>query len=463
MHPSTYQLFEENFSTDELRHIFSERTMVARWLDVEAALAWALGELELIPKLAAEEIAAKANIDNIDFDAMVEDKKRTTHELVALVRQLERICSPASARYIHWGATTQDILDSGMALQLRDAYQILRRDLEALVSVLADLAERHRDSVMIGRTHTQHALPTTFGFKVAVWVAEMMRHLERLREAQPRILTGQFGGAVGTLPTFGEQGPDVLKVMMQRLNLQVPLICWHSARDCWAEHLTLLSLLGASIAKIANELASLSATEIGEVLEPVDANTVASSCMPNKRNPLGLESVSATCAMLEDLVISGLGAMKTIHERDQTTWLRGWARISEATSLAGAALNNMLGLSQGLEVNTKRMEENLHLLGGVIMAERIALKLQTRIGYQQAQYLVRKAAESTRDSAKSFCEILFAEPEIAKYFTLAELEALIDPQTYLGAAQKQVDNVVLAARTLLGNKEALNGDYRRET
>src|SRR5206468_1660186 len=287
-----YQLIGDQISTPEMRAVFDERAMLQRWLDVEAALAAAQEELGLIPTGSAAAIARVAKVEALDLETVRRDLAVTAHPIVPIVRELARLAGEAG-RWVHWGATTQDIMDTGMVLQLRAAHTILRRDLVALVLALADLAESHRDTVMAGRTHAQQALPITFGFKVATWTAECVRQVERLDDAAPRLFVGELGGAVGTLAGFGPQGEAVQRKALERLGLGVPPIAWHASRDTIAEFVSLLALIGGTLARIANEVVQLQRSEIMELEEPFAHGKVGSSTMPHKRNPTHAERIVA--------------------------------------------------------------------------------------------------------------------------------------------------------------------------
>ena len=296
-HIFDFGLFGDQFSTAELRQIFDEGAMLQNWLDVEAALAEAEAAVGLIPASAAREILAKAKLELLDLDAVKRGLAETVHPLVPLIRELARVAGPAG-EYVHWGPTTQDILDTGMSLQLKATYRVVRRDLVALIACLADRAGQHRDSVMAGRTHGQHALPITFGFKVAVWLAECLRHLERLDQSVPRVLVGQLAGAVGTLAGFGPRAREVQRLALERLGLAVPAVAWHTARDGVAEFVALAGLVGATLGKMAGEVAALQRTEVAEVEEPFAHGKVGSSTMPHKRNPAHCERVVAISKLL---------------------------------------------------------------------------------------------------------------------------------------------------------------------
>ena len=442
-----FQLFGDQFSTPEIRAVFEERTMLQRWLDVEAALAAAQAELHLIPREAAEAIARAARVENLDLDAVKRDLAVTAHPLVPVVRELARAAGDAG-RWVHWGATTQDILDTAMVLQVRTAHEILRRDLVALILELSDLAEVHRDTVMAGRTHAQQALPITFGFKVATWIAECVRQVERLDEAAPRLFVGELGGAVGTLAGFGPQGEAVQRKALERLGLGVPPIAWHASRDTIAEFVTLLALIGGTLARIANEVIQLQRSEIMELEEPFTHGKVGSSTMPHKRNPAHAERIVAIGRLLRGHAATALETTVAAHERDMSVGRAERVLVPEAACLAAAAEHWSLVVVRGLRVNGDRMKENLHRTGGLLLSEAVMLRLGEVLGRNVAHDLVYDAAMAAFEGRGSFRDLLLADPRVAGALPEGEIDRLLEPTAYTGLAGTFVDRVVREARRL---------------
>ena len=442
-----YQLFGDQFSTPEIRAVFDERSMLQLWLDVEAALAGAQADLHLIPREDAEAIARAARVENLDLQAIKRDLVVTAHPLVPVVRELARVAG-AAGRWVHWGATTQDVIDTGMVLQLKAAHAILRRDLVTLTRELAVLAEKHRDTVMAGRTHAQQALPITFGFKVATWVAECLRQVERLDEVAPRLFVGELAGAVGTLAGFGPHGVAVQRRALERLGLGVPLIAWHASRDVITEFVTLLALLGGTLARIANEVVQLQRTEIMELEEPFAHGKVGSSTMPHKRNPAHAERIVAIARLLRGSAATALETTVAAHERDMSVGRAEWVLVPEAACLSVAALHWSLVVARGLSVNAERMRENLGRLGGLLLSEAVMLKLGETLGRNTAHDLVYEAAMAAVEGKGSFRERLLADPRVAAALSAAELDGLLEPTAYTGLAGAFVDRVVRAAKTL---------------
>ena len=303
-------IFRDMYGTDELRAVFSDENLIQCWLDYEAALARAEAAVGLVPAAAAAEITRQARIENIDLAALRQGIYDTTHELVPLIWQLASICEGDAGGYVHWGATTQDVTDTGLVLQVKAAYAIVLRDLSDLAGALAELARRERDTILPGRTHGQHALPITFGFKVAIWLAEVRRHIERLEQAAPRVLLGQFAGAAGTLASVGNQGLEIQRLLLAELGLGVPEICWHPARDGFAEYVSLLAMIAMTMSKIAHEVILLQKSEVAELEEPYVRGKVGSSTMPHKRNPMICEGIIAEARMVRGLQNTVLSAME---------------------------------------------------------------------------------------------------------------------------------------------------------
>jgi 3-carboxy-cis,cis-muconate cycloisomerase len=441
-------LFGDQFSTPEIRAVFDERAMLQRWLDVEAALALVQAEMGLIPADAGPAIAKAARVEALDLDAVKRDLGVTAHPIVPLVRALER-ATGTHGRWVHWGATTQDIMDTGLVLQLRAAHAILRRDLTGLVRVLADLAARHRDTVMAGRTHGQQALPITFGFKVAVWLAECLRHLERLDQAAPRVLVGELAGAVGTLAGFGPHGVELQRRVMERLGLGVPIVAWHASRDGISELVSLLALIGGTLARIANEVVELQRSEVMEVEEPFAHGKIGSSTMPHKRNPAHAERIVAIGRVLRGLAGTALETMVAEHERDMRAGRAEWLVVPEACCLAVAAVHWSLHVVGGLRVDAARMRENLDRLGGLVLSEAVMLRLGQAIGRNAAHEVVYEAAMAAFEGKGTFARLLLDDARVAGAVTPVELEALLDPARYTGHAGTFVDRVAADARRRL--------------
>jgi adenylosuccinate lyase len=430
------------WGTDELRAIFSDENRVQKWFDYEAALALAQAELGIIPKPAAAEIAAKAKVANVDLAAVAAEIRRIKHPLVPALRALQAACAGGHGEYLHFGPTTQDVLDTGMVLQLKEAHALLLRDLKSVGRELFRLAEMHRATPMAGRTHGVQALPITFGHKCAIWLAEAGRNHDRLVKSAARNFVGGMTGAVGTQASFGEHAFELEKNLMARLGLGLADIAWQVARDRLADYAGALGLVGGALAKIAHEIIILSHNEIDEVAEPFDYGKVGSSTMPHKRNPVICEGVLAVGRALRGSVALMQEALVVEHERDASTWRLEWKALPECCLMTGAMLAQMKYVLGGLEVHSDKMRRNLDTLGGFLMSERVMFALSDKVGKQSAHELVYDVAMRGIDQGKTFEQALQADAQVQKALGPQELTALLDPTTYVGLAPEIVDRVL---------------------
>jgi 3-carboxy-cis,cis-muconate cycloisomerase len=411
-------------------------------LDVEAALARAQARLGLIPAAAAAEITARARLERFDLDAIRRGTELAGYPIVPLVRALSQACDGDAGRYVHWGATTQDIVDSALVLQIRDALALLEGDLDTILRRLGELSQQYRDTPMAGRSHLQHALPITFGFKCAVWLSALQRHRRRLAALRGELLVVQFGGAVGTLASLGEGGIAVLAALAEELDLATPPIAWHVARDGLAEAVCFLGLLTGSLGKIATDIALLMQTEVGEVAEPHREGRGGSSTMPQKRNPIASELVLAAAKNVRQLVPVMLDAMLQDHERATGPWHAEWLALPQAFALTAGALHHMRDLLEGLSVDPARMRRNLDATRGMITAEAVMMALAPALGREEAHHLVAAACHQALATGSHLLEVLRAEPRVTAHLSRAQLEALLDPERYTGLAGAFVDRVV---------------------
>lgn len=435
-------LFRDMFGTAEMRSIFSDEGLVACYLTVEAALARAQGQLGVIPREAAEKIDHTCASLNIDYDHMRRETEIVGYPILPLVHQLVK-ASGEAGRYVHWGATTQDIMDTATILQLRSAFHIIARDLHDLRCILADLATRHRDTPMAGRTHLQQALPVTFGYKVAVWLSSIDRHIERVDQALPRILIGQFSGAAGTLASLGTRGLEVQALFCKELDLVQPTITWHVARDGLAEAVTLLGLITGTLGKIASDVMMMAATEFGELAEPFQPGRGASSTMPQKRNPISSELMLAAAKAVRQQVAAMLDAMIQDFERATGPWHLEWVALPESFLLAASSLAQAKFMLAGLVVDTARMRANLGLTQGLIVAEAVMMAAAPKLGRQLAHDIVYGACRKAIDGGGTLAEHLCAMPDIV--VALGGVDAIhlaCDPANYLGLSGVMVDRVV---------------------
>jgi 3-carboxy-cis,cis-muconate cycloisomerase len=435
-------VFGSLFTTAAMQAVFADQARLQRMLDVEAALARAEARLGLIPPAAAEEIAAKARLERFDLEAIRGGTELAGYPIVPLVKALSEACEGDAGRYVHWGATTQDIVDSALVLQIRDALALIEADLDAILRRLAELAQQFRDTPMAGRSHLQHALPITFGFKCAVWLSALQRHRRRLATLRGEVLVVQFGGAVGTLASLGGDGIAVLAALAQELNLAVPPIAWHVARDGLAEAVCFLGLLTGSLGKIATDIALLTQTEVGEVAEPHKEGRGGSSTMPQKRNPIACEFILAAAKNVRQLVPVMLDAMLQDHERATGPWHAEWLALPQAFALTAGALHHARALLEGLSVDPTRMRRNLDVTQGMITAEAVMMALAPALGREAAHHLVAAACHEALETGADLLEVLRAEPRVSAHLSGAQLERLLDPENYTGLAGAFVDRVV---------------------
>ena len=440
--PFDSALFRDFFGTAAMRALFADEALIGRYLEVEAALARAQADLGIIPEAAARDINAKAKSGMIDVERLRVETERVGYPILPLVRQIAERCADGFGEYAHWGATTQDIMDCAVVLQVRDALAMVEGELIAIGDALAKLAADHRDTAMAGRTHLQHALPITLGYKAAVWLSAIDRHRARLMELKPRVLVAQFGGAAGTLASLGDKGLEVRKGLARELGLDEPIITWHVVRDGLAEVVTFLGLVTGTLGKIAYDIMLMMQTEVGETFEPFAPGRGASSTMPQKRNPISCELILAAGKAVRQQVGLMLDAMVQDHERATGPWHAEWLAIPESFLLSASALHQARFLLEGLEVDKERMRANLDLTGGLIVAEAVMMGLAPKLGRQRAHDLVYDACRHSLEKKVPFLDVLKAEREIMAHVTVAELTALVEPGNYVGLAGEMVDQVL---------------------
>jgi 3-carboxy-cis,cis-muconate cycloisomerase len=434
-------LFRDAFGTPQMREVFSDHALISRYVEVEVALARAEARCGVIPADAAEAIAAKSNAGALDFDRLRHETDIVGYPILPLVHQLAEQCGEAG-RYLHWGATTQDIMDTAVVLQVREGLKIIEEDIGALRAILADLSKKYRDTPMAGRTHLQQALPITFGYKTAIWLAMFDRHAERLEQLKPRVLVGQFAGAAGTLASLGDKGLEVQQALCAELDLGVPVSTWHVARDGLAETVNLLGLITGSLGKIALDVMIMSSTEFAEVYEPFVKGRGASSTMPQKRNPISSELMLAASKAVRQHAGLMLDAMIHDFERATGPWHAEWVAIPESFVLTAGALNQAKFALGGLIVDETQMARNLDLSRGLIVAEAVMMGLAPQIGRQAAHDLVYDACRVVNEKGGSLADALIAEPEVAGRIDRSTIVGLTAPRNYLGQAPHMVDRVL---------------------
>ncbi|HET6183195.1 MAG TPA: adenylosuccinate lyase family protein [Acetobacteraceae bacterium] len=433
------------YGSDAMRAVFDEQAYFQRMLDVEAALARSEARLGIIPAEAATAITAAARYANLDPAALAASARNVGYPVVGLVKELSRVAGEAG-RWTHWGATTQDIMDTATVLQIRAGLALIRGETAAVLAALAAQAKRHRDTVMAGRTHLQQALPVTFGLKCAIWAEPFIAHLERIDQLRPRVERVSFAGAAGTLASLGQQGIAVMQALAAELGLGVPTGPWHVVRDGLAEAVSLLGLICGSLAKFALDITLLAQTELAEVTEPYEAGRGSSSTMPQKRNPIASEYVLAAARGVQALVPLMQGAMAQDHERATGPWQAELLAIPQAFVLTHGALIHARTIAEGLVVDAARMRRNLEISGGLILAEAVMMGLAPHLGRGEAHHVVANACAEALASGVPLAEALARRPEVSSRLDRASIERLTDPAGYLGSAGAFVDRVVAAAR-----------------
>ena len=452
------------FSTEEMRLVFSDHGRLQGMLDFERALARVEGRLGVIPARAAEVIARPRSPDAFDLAALASAAEQAGNLAIPLIHALTAMVArddAEAARYVHWGATSQDVIDTGLMLQVRAGLDLIDADLARLATALARLAQAHRATPMAGRTWLQQAAPITFGLKVAGWLSAVKRDQRRLRELRGRALAAQVGGAVGSLAAFGAQGLAIADGVAAELALQAPDIPWHAQRDRVAEVATTLGLLVGTLGKMARDLALLAQSEVAEAREPSGPERGGSSTMPQKRNPVGAAVTLAAAQRAPALVATLLAAMPQEHERGLGGWQAEWETLPEVFLLAAGALRRMCEAAEGLEVDEQRMRANLDVTHGFIYAEAVSLALAQHVGRERAHALVRDAVQRASSRGRHLRETLAADKAITAHLAAADLDALFDPQRAAGLAEQLIQRALESPHpSPLPEGEGAEGDRR---
>jgi 3-carboxy-cis,cis-muconate cycloisomerase len=435
-------IFRDIFSTEPMRRIFADENRIQKYLDIEAALARVQAHLGIIPQDACDEILRHCSIAEYDFAKLKMQTERIGYPVLPVVQQIVALCQGGRGEWCHWGATTQDITDTATILQIREALDLVEADLMAISDALAALAKRYRDTPMAGRSNLQQAVPITFGYKAAAYLAGFERHRQRLAELRPRVLVGEFGGAAGTLSSLGHRGLEVQAALMKELGLGQPQIAWHTVRDCIAEVGCFLGLVAGSCAKIAFDVKLMMQTEVEEVYEPFHEGRGSSSTMPQKRNPISSVYITATASLVRQHVAALLDAMVEDHERATGPWEIEWIAVPEIFSLTSGALAQTRFVVSGLHVDERKMRKNLEITRGLIVSEAVMMGLGPYIGRQYAHDLVYDICRQVIATGRPLVDLLVENKEIAKHLDRAALEKLCDPANYLGQAGEMVDRVL---------------------
>ena len=439
IHPIDYR-----YGSEEMRRIFEEESKLQKLLEVEAALARAHAKLGNIPKEAAKEISKKASTKYVKLKRVKEIEAEINHDLMAVVLALAEVCGEAG-KYVHLGATSNDIIDTATALQFKEALAIVERDLEELKNILLERAEEYIDLVCVGRTHGQHAVPTTYGLKFAIFAMEIKRHLERLREMKKRLLVGQMTGAVGTQASFGDKGIEIQELVMKDLGLgKVEVSNQLIQRDRYAECFALLALISATLDKLGREIRNLMRTEIAEVAEPFrEDKQVGSSTMPHKRNPINSEKVCGLARVIKSNVFVALENVSLEHERDLTNSSPERCIIPESFVLLDEILKTMKKVMKGLKIFPENVEKNLMLTKGLNLAEAVMIELTKKgMSRQEAHELLRRLSIKAFKENKGLKEVLLESKEARAYLNEEDIERVTNPKNYVGTAIEQVRRIL---------------------
>jgi 3-carboxy-cis,cis-muconate cycloisomerase len=436
-------------SSPDMEAIFGTRAHLQTMLDVEAALARAAARVGLIPPEHAEAIASACRAEKFDVEAIATAGARAGTPVIPLAKALtERVAaaSPKTAAFVHLGATSQDVIDTAVVLQMREASNVLAAGLDRLRAAAARLAEEHAETVLLGRTLLQPGPPTTFGLKAAGWLAALDRSAERLSRSRRGAAILQFGGAVGTLSALGDKGLAVAEALAAELRLALPPTPWHTLRDAQAALVCDLAILVGVLGKIAVDVTLLMQWEVREAAEPGGAGRGGSSAMPHKRNPTAATLVRAAALRVPGLVSTVLGALPQEHERAAGAWQAEWGTVPEIFEAAGSAVANAVEILEGLRVFPEAMARNLDGVGGLVQAERVAVALAETMSRSEARDLVEAAVARSLDEKRPLHDVLAATPAVAERLDPQKLDALLDPRASLGAAPDFVRRALAAHR-----------------
>ena len=438
-------LFESLFFKAEVNTLFSAEAYLEAMLRFEAALVQAQAEQGMIPVAAAKVIMEACIVSNLDITSLKLQVGLAGNPNIPLVKQLTaavKKIDPEAAKYVHLGATSQDVIDTAMVLQLKSALHIVQKDLQQLIAQLRSLAITHRRTIMVGRSFMQHARPITFGFKVATWLDGLLRANTRMEQLVQSNLVLQFGGAVGTLAGFDNKALFIAQSLAQKLDLPLPQISWHTQRDRIVELASAMGILVGNLGKIAKDISLLMQTEIGEVFEPAGAGKGGSSTMPHKRNPVGCVAILAAAQRAPGLVSTLMLAMPQDHERATGLWHAEWLPLAELCKITAGALQQAMILTDGIEVDAERMRQNLELTKGLIYAENISLALAEKVGKAVAHEWIEAHCKTVQATQKHLKTVLLEAPQIREYLSEAEIEMLFDPVNALGECDRLIDGVI---------------------
>jgi 3-carboxy-cis,cis-muconate cycloisomerase len=439
------QLFDAYFTARDMRDVFCDQGRVQAMLDFEAALARAEAKVGLIPQTAVASIEAACRAEHYDFAALAEAIATAGNSAIPLVKALGKQIATTAAeaeRYVHLGATSQDVMDTGLVLQLRRALELIEADLAQLGETLSTQAKRYVATPLAGRTWLQHATPVTLGMKIAGWLGAVTRSRQRLQELKPRLLVLQFGGASGTLAALGTQAMPIADALAAELHLTLPDQPWHTQRDRLVEFGSVLGLIAGSLGKLGRDISLLMQTEAGEVFEPSAPGKGGSSTMPHKRNPVGAAVLIGAATRVPGLLSTLFSAMPQEHERSLGLWHAEWETLPEICCLVSGSLKQALLVADGLEVDAERMARNLDLTQGLVLAEAVSIVLAQRVGRDTAHHLLEQCCKRAVAEQRHLRAVLGDEPQVTAELSPAELDDLLDPANYLGQSRTWVERAV---------------------
>src|SRR5690349_16879496 len=435
-------VFRDIFSTEAMRRVFSDENRVQKYLDFEAGLARAQARLGIIPQNACDEILKHCDATQYDMAKIKSQTERIGYPVLPVVQQLVALCRDGLGEWCHWGATTQDITDSATIMQIREALALVEREIDGIADAIAGMAKKYRDTPMAGRSNLQQAVPITFGYKMATMLAAFERQKQRLAELRARVLVFEFGGAAGTLSSLGKDGLKVQVELAKELKLAQPEIAWHTVRDRIAEVGCFLGLVTGLCGKIALDVKLMMQTEVEEVYEPFHAGRGSSSTMPQKRNPISSVYITAQSALVRQLVAALLEAQIEDHERATGPWEIEWIALPEIFMLSAGALAQTRFVVEGMQVNEKKMRENIFITKGLIMSEAVMMGLGNKMGRNYAHDVVYDICREVVKTGRPLINLLEENDEIRRHADRKELEKMVDPANYLGVAGEMVDRVL---------------------
>ena len=439
------QLFDAYFTARDMREVFCDHGRVQAMLDFEAALARAEARVGLIPHSVVAPIEAACRAEHYDFVRLGEAIATAGNSAIPLVKALGKQLAATDAeaeRYVHLGATSQDVMDTGLVLQIRQALVLIEQDLAQLGEILATQALRYVATPLAGRTWLQHATPVTLGMKIAGWLGAVTRSRQRLQQLKPRLLVLQFGGASGTLAALGDRAMPIAEALAEELQLMLPDQPWHTQRDRLAEFGAVLGLIAGSLGKLGRDISLLMQTEAAEVFEPSAPGKGGSSTMPHKRNPVGAAVLIGAATRVPGLLSTLFSAMPQEHERSLGLWHAEWETLPEICCLVSGALQQALLVADGLEVDAERMSRNLDLTQGLVLAEAVSIVLAQRVGRDTAHHLLEQCCKRAVAERRHLRAVLGDEPKVTAELSAAELDQLLDPAHYLGQAHTWVERAV---------------------